>query len=149
MFTRLYIKYYSKFFYLSTSQFKFHLNLVHDFHRTLNGEYMLQALRWFPSFSPFTLHYISWFFFFEAERTDRKCVECVTGAHNVCHCAWLQGMYYNVWLLTDLHNLNTGLLCCIPCYSKTFGEKNFLCIILFSYWSLFCLRPCFIMKSLN
>lgn len=56
------------------------------------------------SFSPFTLHYISLLFSFEAERGDTNCGEGVSGAHNVFRCACLQGMYYNVGLLADLHN---------------------------------------------
>lgn len=83
MFTRLYIKYNSKFFYLSTSQFKFHLNLVHDFHKTLNGEYLLQALRWFPSFSLFTLHYISGFFSLR-QREEIENVLSVLQGHTMC-----------------------------------------------------------------
>ena len=82
MSTRLYIKGNTKFFCLSTSQLRFHLNLVYVFHQTLNGDYVLQALRRCVSFSPRALRDVSRFFS-EAGSAGRKCVECVRG-HTVC-----------------------------------------------------------------
>lgn len=131
VFTGLYIEYNTKFFYLSTRQFKFHLNLVYVFHKTLSGKYVLQALRWSASLSLFILHYIS-LYFFEAERykmcwvcyRDTQCVLlCLTIMFDCSHiCIIIYPVEYTTVVLYFLLFKNV--------WGKDFSVYNFIFILI-------------------
>lgn len=147
VFTRLYIKYNTKVFYLSTSWF-----VSSEF-----GICLSQNTKWGKCASSikmvyvlFSIYIASHFTFFSLRQGEwLRNVLRVWWAF--CR-AWLQGLYCKIWLLTDTHHYLLSWIqdCSVvfPAIQKHLG-KRFLCIILFSYWSLFCLRPCFIMKSLK